>query len=733
MRTLRLPIRLLWIPSIALLGCTGIMPDRSNVAPQVNTIAWVGDKPMPVVSGVPGDSVSSGAAEPKRPDDKESRISGRVFDVRGNPVPNARVRLAIRGESGGRVVRATTDQSGGFTLHGLRPGSSYTLIAETDDRDGVLTGRAQAQVPSTQVKIKLSDLQDAPTARLPGQISTIGRPAADEADGESDQPAASARPRRINNEDLPPAPEAEALAPAAAASRTGRGIARLAAPLPGSRWHRGDKEDDGTEAAVANRSATTSTEAIATSAEERTPQPAPGAQPASEPGPRSSPASVPERRSDPRAGSSSESEGPSAAQSKPAKEPESALPAPALPAPDDDDEGPNPLPPAIEPGKAQAPSEPAPSPGNTGPPAASESSATSKSEPGVPAPSSSSNGTAPSASSGSAGPEAGETTSGQPASEPLPPATLPASQGDSAAAAPAAPDSILAALTASAPPSARVAAKPPLLQPQIRSIAYDPFALKGAAPLEFASNNAEDQTVIPATSNDAPQASKRPTWGELTAKHPELAVALPVGTLASPRSAVGLGRRDQPPSQPPAAGTPAPKLASAPSLKDAGVFKATCRYDARRRQLVDFRLPDLQGQPVRFQDLNSDFVLLDFWGTWCGYCIQSIPHLVALQKQLGADKLIVVGIAYEQGPTADRVSAVRDVSQRLGINYQVLLGGIDGPCPLQEAFNVQAFPTMVLVDRDGRVLWRDTGATPSTLDRLDRVIASATKGDVVRR
>ena len=52
----------------------------------------------------------------------DSRISGRVFDEEGRAVPNARVRLGVGGSAGGRVNFATTDRSGAFTLHGLRPG-----------------------------------------------------------------------------------------------------------------------------------------------------------------------------------------------------------------------------------------------------------------------------------------------------------------------------------------------------------------------------------------------------------------------------------------------------------------------------------------------------------------------------------------------------------------------------------------------------------------------------------
>src|SRR5262249_27624183 len=106
---------------------------------------------------------------------------------------------------------------------------------------------------------------------------------------------------------------------------------------------------------------------------------------------------------------------------------------------------------------------------------------------------------------------------------------------------------------------------------------------------------------------------------------------------------------------------------------------------------------------------------------------------VDLQKRVGTGKLKIVGVACEQGPPAERVKRVTDEARRLGINYQLLLSGMDGPCPLQEALHIQAFPTLVLVDRQGRIVWRDQGATPITLGRLDRFLAAATRPDGVRR
>ena len=164
-------------------------------------------------------------------------------------------------------------------------------------------------------------------------------------------------------------------------------------------------------------------------------------------------------------------------------------------------------------------------------------------------------------------------------------------------------------------------------------------------------------------------------------------------------------------------------------------LKTFCRYDAKNRRIEDFLLPDLEGKPVHFRDLDADLVLIDFWGTWCEPCVESVPHLVELQERLGPGRLKVVGIACEKGPADGRAANVARTAERLGINYPLLLSSTEGPCPLQEALHVQAYPTMILVDRQGRILWRDQGSTPITLARLDRVIAASTaeNPEVVRR
>ena len=107
---------------------------------------------------------------------------------------------------------------------------------------------------------------------------------------------------------------------------------------------------------------------------------------------------------------------------------------------------------------------------------------------------------------------------------------------------------------------------------------------------------------------------------------------------------------------------------------------------------------------------TADLILLDFWGTWCAPCRKSIPHLNEIQKTLGGKKMQVIGIACERTPPKDRTAKVAQAIKDLKINYPVLITSMDGSCPVQEAFQIQFYPTMVLLDRQGRILWREQGS-----------------------
>ena len=166
---------------------------------------------------------------------------------------------------------------------------------------------------------------------------------------------------------------------------------------------------------------------------------------------------------------------------------------------------------------------------------------------------------------------------------------------------------------------------------------------------------------------------------------------------------------------------------SRPPIDDA-VKQTVCRFDTSERRVVDFQLPGLDGKMVSLHDIDADVILLDFWGSWCAPCRTSIPHLGDLQARMGGKRFQVVGIACEKGATLhDRQASASKAIHDLKIDYPVLLSNKDGSCPVQQALQIQFYPTMVLLDRDGRLLAREQGATEVTMARMDRAIASALK------
>jgi thiol-disulfide isomerase/thioredoxin len=122
-------------------------------------------------------------------------------------------------------------------------------------------------------------------------------------------------------------------------------------------------------------------------------------------------------------------------------------------------------------------------------------------------------------------------------------------------------------------------------------------------------------------------------------------------------------------------------------------------------KVENFALYDVNGQPWEFRRHRiGKLVLLDFWFSTCPACLQSMPHLVDMQRRYAQYGLEVVGIADERGTPEEQVMKVRRVRARYGISYTTLLSG--GPhCPVKWQLRVQQFPTVILLNDKGDILW----------------------------
>lgn len=204
----------------------------------------------------------------------------------------------------------------------------------------------------------------------------------------------------------------------------------------------------------------------------------------------------------------------------------------------------------------------------------------------------------------------------------------------------------------------------------------------------------------------------------------------PVANVPVPNSLAPEGTIPPPPQYPPAPPVQTQPLSSAPNL-GAGILTRnlddatpvpSCVLIGRR--LDNMALYTLDGRTWEFKrNRKGRLVLLDFWGTWCPHCLRAIPYLCDLQGQFGPYGLEVIGVAYENGSLSEQAQKVRSARGRMIMNYQTLLGGPKGQCPVQNQFQIQQFPTLILLDESGTVVWRcDQGMSPEKLRELNQEI-----------
>ena len=126
------------------------------------------------------------------------------------------------------------------------------------------------------------------------------------------------------------------------------------------------------------------------------------------------------------------------------------------------------------------------------------------------------------------------------------------------------------------------------------------------------------------------------------------------------------------------------------------------------KEATGFSLEDIDGNLLTLSSLRGKYVMLDFWGSWCGACIKSFPHLKAFYEQ-HHNKLEIIGIACHD--TKEKWNAA---VKRHELPWLHVLNG-EGTNDVAELYGVQAYPTYVLIAPDGRVLqWMSDD--PDTFD-----------------
>jgi thiol-disulfide isomerase/thioredoxin len=124
----------------------------------------------------------------------------------------------------------------------------------------------------------------------------------------------------------------------------------------------------------------------------------------------------------------------------------------------------------------------------------------------------------------------------------------------------------------------------------------------------------------------------------------------------------------------------------------------------------DLVLTDIEGKPHALSGFKARRVLLNFWASWCGPCLDEMPALARTQAKFGEKELIVVGVAM------DDPSRVRAFLAEHPVPYPILIGQMEPPSTsLRLGDTGEVLPFSVLLDADGRILATRRGALPAAL------------------
>jgi peroxiredoxin len=129
----------------------------------------------------------------------------------------------------------------------------------------------------------------------------------------------------------------------------------------------------------------------------------------------------------------------------------------------------------------------------------------------------------------------------------------------------------------------------------------------------------------------------------------------------------------------------------------------------------ELRKPDLAGRDVSLADYRGRVVLIDFWATWCGPCHLQQRILEPLYQEYrgrGAEFLAV--------SLGEDAATVKEFVDQKPFTYPVLLDPSD---ELSLRLGIQALPTLMIVDKEGRVAYFEAGVADA--DRLRQAFAAA--------
>ena len=131
----------------------------------------------------------------------------------------------------------------------------------------------------------------------------------------------------------------------------------------------------------------------------------------------------------------------------------------------------------------------------------------------------------------------------------------------------------------------------------------------------------------------------------------------------------------------------------------------------------EIELPDLQGNPKKLSSLRGKYVIIDFWGSWCVWCLRGFPAMKAMYAKY-KDRLEILGVDCQDSERKWRTAV-----------EQYELPWLHVRCPdekMQELagmYGIEGFPTKAVVSPEGKLLKVVVGEDPGFYTYIDQLLS----------
>ncbi len=167
------------------------------------------------------------------------------------------------------------------------------------------------------------------------------------------------------------------------------------------------------------------------------------------------------------------------------------------------------------------------------------------------------------------------------------------------------------------------------------------------------------------------------------------------------------------------------RLAKSPNAATARTAKAQL---ALRNEPLDLKFTAVDGREVDLAKLRGKVVLIDFWATWCGPCVQEVPDVVAAYKKYHDKGFEIVGISLDK-----EKEPLLKFTKEKEMTWPQYYDGKFWQNDFARRFGIDSIPAMWLVGADGRVVSFSAreDLDGSIAKQLDKKSAAATAGHPV--